>query len=250
MTSRRAVIAGGAGAAVLAALGYRAWDRGVFSAGEGPAYQPWKEWQGHAGEGSRRPLHAAILAASAHNTQPWLFEPKEDSITVYADRARNLGSFDPFRREMHFSLGCAVENLYLAAFNQGLAADIAFSDGRLAPSSVVVQTSKVAEIKLQPVQEAFGGSGPLTGEPFDTLLGLYDVIPNRYTNRGPYFPDRQLPTRFRSFRGHVSPRWWSIIVVTDKTARQELGALIIEATERIHRRRRDVSRQWALVSHR
>ena len=233
MTSRRAVIGGGAGAAVLAALGYRVWDRGVFSAGEGPAYEPWSEWQGHAGEGSHRPLHAAILAASAHNTQPWIFEPHEGSITVYADRARNLGSFDPFRREMHLSLGCAIENLYLAAFSQGLAAEITFSDGRLAPPSVAVQPSKVAEIKLQPLQEAFVGSGPLTGEPFDTLQRLYDVIPKRHTNRGPYSPDRQLPTRFRSFGGHVSPRWWSIIVVTDKSARQELGALIIEATERI-----------------
>ena len=81
MTSRRAVIGGGAGAAVLAALGYRVWDRGVFSAGKALPYQPWNEWQGHAGEGSRRPLHAAILAASAHNTQPWIFEPKEDLIT-------------------------------------------------------------------------------------------------------------------------------------------------------------------------
>jgi len=32
MVSRRGMIAGGTGAALLAALGYRAWDRGVFSA--------------------------------------------------------------------------------------------------------------------------------------------------------------------------------------------------------------------------
>ena len=42
MVSRRMMIGGGAGAAVLAALGYRAWDRGVFTPGQGPAYEAWQ----------------------------------------------------------------------------------------------------------------------------------------------------------------------------------------------------------------
>src|ERR1043166_7441849 len=84
MVSRRGMIAGGAGAAGLAAVGYRAWDRGVFSFREGPAFAPWAEWQGRAGEGIVRPLHAAILAANPHDTQPWLFAPHGDSITVWA----------------------------------------------------------------------------------------------------------------------------------------------------------------------
>jgi hypothetical protein len=36
MTTRRAVI-GGAGAVLLAGLGYRVWDRGVFSGTQGDA---------------------------------------------------------------------------------------------------------------------------------------------------------------------------------------------------------------------
>ena len=71
-TTRRIVI-GGAGLAVLGALGYRAWDRGVFEVGQGPAFKPWDEWRGRDDEGPRRPLHAAILAANPHDTQPWLF---------------------------------------------------------------------------------------------------------------------------------------------------------------------------------
>src|SRR3989442_980992 len=109
MATRRTIIAGGAGV-LLAAIGYRAWDRGVFMTGKGPAYAPWDEWLGTPGEGPSRPLHAGILAANPHDTQPWRFALSQSGITVIADRARNLGSFDPFRREMHLGLGAAIEN--------------------------------------------------------------------------------------------------------------------------------------------
>jgi hypothetical protein len=45
MLNRRAVISTSAGLAV-AALGYRAWDRGVFAGASGPAYAPWIDWKG------------------------------------------------------------------------------------------------------------------------------------------------------------------------------------------------------------
>jgi hypothetical protein len=134
MLSRRRVIASGAGAAVLATLGYRTLDRGVFGARKGPAYEPWGDWQGKDGDGIMRPLHAAILAANPHDTQPWLFEPRADSIIIYADRARNLGTFDPFRREMHLGVGCALANLQMAAYTFGYSTDAKASIGRLTVS--------------------------------------------------------------------------------------------------------------------
>src|SRR5215831_15815501 len=109
MVSRRALIASGIGAIAVAGAGYRIWDRGVFAGVGGPAYAPWASWQGSIVDGVARPLHAAILAANPHDTQPWLFEIVNDTIVVYADRIRNLGSFDPFRREMHLGLGAAIE---------------------------------------------------------------------------------------------------------------------------------------------
>jgi len=112
---RRAVIAGGAGAFALFALGSRAWYRGIFAGATGPAYAPWDEWRGSERDGNRRPLRSAILAASPHDTQPWVFAVSGASLALYADRARYLGTFDPFRREMHLGLGCAIENLVHAA---------------------------------------------------------------------------------------------------------------------------------------
>src|ERR1700690_2140516 len=122
MVSRRGMIAGGAGAAIVAGLGYRIWDRGVFSGPQGAAYAPWDEWRGSVVDGIEQPLRAAILAANPHDTQPWLFEVHNEAITVYADRARNLGSFDPFRREMHLGIGAAIENLVRAAGVDGYTA--------------------------------------------------------------------------------------------------------------------------------
>jgi hypothetical protein len=228
MTPRRAVIAGGAGAAVLAALGYRAWERGAFTSGEGPAFEAWQDWRGHPGEGAKRPLHAAILASSAHNTQPWLFEPHEDSITVYADLSRNLGAADPFRRELYFSLGCAIENLYLAAFSQGFLAKIETANGRLT-SEPRELFAKAAEITLLPVRDVFAST---LGEPFDNLRRLYKAIPDRHTNRGRYMSGRPLPESFSLSRVNADPPLPFIIGITGEPGRKEVGAMIVEATER------------------
>jgi len=51
---RRRAFLKGAGVVTVAVLGggvWRAYDEGVFSVGEGPAYEPWKNWRNTANEG-------------------------------------------------------------------------------------------------------------------------------------------------------------------------------------------------------
>ena len=115
LPTRRTLIIAGGKALAATNLGYRAWDRGVGLLGQDPAYSPGVLGKGAASEGLLRPVRAAILAANPHDMQPWLFEVEPGAIIVSADRARNLGSFDPFRREMHLGVGAAIENLVLAA---------------------------------------------------------------------------------------------------------------------------------------
>src|SRR5260370_34102702 len=67
----------GAGIVTVAVGGggaWRAWDQGVFSVGEGPAYEPWKDWRTTGNEAPLALVRAALLAATAHTTQPWLFK--------------------------------------------------------------------------------------------------------------------------------------------------------------------------------
>ncbi|PYT63849.1 MAG: hypothetical protein DMG41_37790 [Acidobacteria bacterium] len=107
---RRAFLRGAGIVSVLVAGGgvWRAWDQRVFSVGQGPAYELWKDWRS-ASEGPLGLVRAAILAASPHNTQPWLFKVASSSIELYVATARNTGALDPYLREQHIGLGCALE---------------------------------------------------------------------------------------------------------------------------------------------
>jgi nitroreductase len=220
-STRRAALTGCAAvaAAALGGLGYRANERGVWSSGKGSAYAPWNAWRGSDADGIIRPLRAAILAANPHDTQAWLFRVKEKVITLFADRARNLGSFDPFRREMHLGLGAAVENLVLAARAAGFSAEVIVADGRLAlsPDDTPVLA---ARISLAPVAPARGG--------------LFEAVQARHTNRGAYRPDQSVGAeQLRHFADLITDEQVHAVFVTEQPARRDLGALIIDATRRI-----------------
>jgi hypothetical protein len=117
-TARRRTIlkvAGVAAAGLTAAGVWRAWDQGVFSSSEGPAYAPWETWRSDAPSPVHRMVRAAVLAANPHNSQPWRFRVTATSVDLFADHTRNIGAIDPYLREMHVGLGCALENLLLSA---------------------------------------------------------------------------------------------------------------------------------------
>ncbi len=218
MVSRRAMIVGGAGAAVVAGLGYRVWDRGVFSRPQGRAYAPWTDWRGSVVDGIQQPLHAAILAASPHDTQPWLFEVHNESITVYADRARNLGPFDPFRREMHLGIGAAIENLVRAAGADGYTAYVRPVMGRL-ENSPGPRPIVAAHITMDP-----GAPG---------RDRLYEAIAERHTNRGPYLDRPIAMGALNSLANLVTSDRIRVAFILDRHARSDLAALIVDATQRI-----------------
>lgn len=75
-----------------------------------------------------RLIEHAIRAPSGHNTQPWLFSIEKDGITISPDLTRRLPVVDPQNRELFISLGCAAENLHLAARHHGYADTISISD--------------------------------------------------------------------------------------------------------------------------
>jgi hypothetical protein len=216
MVSRREII-GGAGAILLGALGYRAWDRGAFQSGSGEAYAPWDDWL--QGEGIVRPIHSAVLAASPHDTQPWKFIAAGNTIEVMADRARNLGSFDPFRREMHLGIGCAVENLNIAGQAFGYTCNVFPVNGKLALSP--------SEQTVPAVQ---------FGIDIGTAVHdrLFDMIPKRHTNRGPYYGDRTLtPQLLDEFHRTVDSPDVRLVLINDPIARGEFASLEVAATQAI-----------------
>ena len=172
----------GVGVVTIVVVGggvWRAYDQGVFSVGEGPAYEPWKDWRNHSDEGALALVRAAILAASPHNTQPWLFKVTNSSIELYIDTKRNVGALDPFLREEHIGMGCALENLMLAAAAHGYQAIATLLPGKLGPIPAESKPELLARVDL------------VSGKHEET--DLYDAIPRRHTNRSAYNPQKPIP---------------------------------------------------------
>ena len=161
---------------------WRAYDQGVFSSGQGPAYEPWKDWRNNSDEGALALVRAAILAASPHNTQPWLFKVTNSSIELYIDTKRNVGALDPFLREEHIGMGCALENLMLAAAAHGYQATATLLPGKLGPIPAESKPELLARVDL------------VSGKHEET--DLYDAIPRRHTNRSAYNPQKPIPPQF------------------------------------------------------
>lgn len=63
------------------------------------------------------------LAASSHNTQPWKFAVEPGRIVILPDLSRRCPAVDPDDHHLFASLGCAAENLVLAAQAVGLQTD-------------------------------------------------------------------------------------------------------------------------------
>ncbi|MDX5593934.1 Acg family FMN-binding oxidoreductase [Pseudovibrio sp. SPO723] len=75
-------------------------------------------------EKHRRLVQFALLAANGHNTQPWIFEVSQNTIFIRPDFSRRTPVVDPDDHHLYASLGCATENLRLAAESSGFAVEI------------------------------------------------------------------------------------------------------------------------------
>jgi hypothetical protein len=73
---------------------------------------------------ARRLVHFATLAASSHNTQPWLYRVHDDAIDIEPDFSRRTPVVDPDDHHLYASLGCAAENLAIAARHFGRGAEV------------------------------------------------------------------------------------------------------------------------------
>jgi hypothetical protein len=71
-------------------------------------------------------LRYAILAPSTKNSQPWAFAVQGNRIHVLADLRRSQTIGDPNRRELYISLGCALENLLVAAEHFGFGHGVSY----------------------------------------------------------------------------------------------------------------------------
>lgn len=115
-------------------------------------------------------LHAAVLAPSRHNTQPWRFRCTQDGIDVLADPGRSLPATDPGQRELLMSCGAALFNLRVAIHARGID-----------PATTVFPRRDEPDL-LATVR-------PFAKRSVDTRIALLaGAIATRRTNRGAFSP--------------------------------------------------------------
>jgi hypothetical protein len=109
----------------------------------------------------RELVRFATLAPSSHNTQCWKFARQDLGLTIGPDVSRRCPAVDPDDHHVFVTLGCAAENLALAALAHGLHAEARFDAVR---SNI--------HVALSPT--------PAQGSP------LFQAIPSRQCTRGDY----------------------------------------------------------------
>src|SRR6266511_41559 len=207
MSRRKFLELAGSGIAIVVVGNtvWRAFSNGVFSSGQGPAYEPWKDWkiESEQGTGPLSLVASAILAANAHNTQPWLFVVKPDRIDLFADTKRNTGTLDPYLREMYEGLGCALENLVLAAQAKGYTYNLKLMPN---PSSKthVASISLITNAKNNQNRSGNNNTTTTISSSLSESLSLYNEIPHRHTNRGPYDKNKSVTQNILQSLGSLS----------------------------------------------
>ena len=157
-------------------------------------------------------LKYAILAPSSHNTQPWKFEINEDVVRVYANEERWLRVADADKRELYTSVGCALENLIVAAEHFGYGASVDYFPERH-------NRHPVAEVRLLPS----GRPSPFR-EP-----ELFDAITTRHTNHKAYEPrDISVDDRLR-LQACVVEDGISLYLIDDLDTRRAVDKLVNRA---------------------
>lgn len=151
---------------------------GVATAGAYLLYEnaPWLDYEQQANaprqpsgpfpeeyERKRELIRYATLAANGHNTQPWRFSIGDDAITIQPDATRRLPVVDPQDRELWISLGCALENLVVAARALGYATEVSYPETaalihiRLTPDAVQPSPLFDAIVSRQTTRSLYDG---------------------------------------------------------------------------------------------
>jgi nitroreductase len=157
-------------------------------------------------------LRYAVLAPSSHNTQPWKFRIRESEIEVYKDLSRWLKVADADQRELHISIGCALENLLIAAEHFGFGQNVVYL-----PETG--HDEHVATVQLVP-----------DGEP--TVYRrpeLFDAIITRSTSHKS-FENRAIPETERAWLGDCcAEQAISLWLTDDARIKQQVDELIVRA---------------------
>jgi nitroreductase len=153
--------------------------------------------------GMRGLVRYATLAPNGHNTQPWRFRVRQNHIAILPDLSRRTPIVDPDDHHLFVSMGCAAENLAIAAAASGR------------PGSIAFEFEKSSSLLLE-----FG-----TGQPVRSAL--FDAIPLRQSTRSEFDGRPVSTSALRTLATASTIAGVDIILITDRPGIDRLGDLVI-----------------------
>jgi hypothetical protein len=139
-------------------------------------------------------VRCATLAPSGHNTQPWRFRIDGRAIAILPDLSRRTPVVDPDDHHLYVSLGCAAENLLLAARAFGLPGTMEFRPDADGVVSVAMERAKPEE------------------------SALFRAIPDRQCTRADYDGKALHPDELRLLEAAGSGDGVSVLLLTERAS--------------------------------
>jgi hypothetical protein len=197
MFSRRTLISSGLSIAALSTVAYATWPR-LDDYTEEVARQ-----RALLSADPTRVdlLHLATLAANGHNTQPWMFRLSDDMVSILPDYTRRTEVVDPDDHHLFVSLGCAAENLTVAAQAHGWQA-IPTIDGTN------------IDVSLERTKARKGD--------------LFQAIPLRQSTRSEYDGQPMSATDIALLKAAAEQEGVSVLIFTEQQAREDILEFVVE----------------------
>ncbi len=146
-------------------------------------------------------------APSGHNTQPWKFENIQDGIIIHPDFTRALPIVDADNHALFISLGCAVENLVIAASKKGYESIVNYPDD---PNGAITVNHYKPDANNHTADDLFD------------FIKTRQVTRNKYTNR------RVEDTELETLRTSFNFEGVSVIFLNNKENFEKIIPLIIQ----------------------
>lgn len=152
---------------------------------------------------AREFIRHATLAANGHNTQPWRFRIGDGVIEILPDLTRRTPVVDPDDHHLFSSLGCAAENLGIAAQARGRPGELRFDP---ANDGSVMFSFK---------------SGPSTGS------ALLAAIPRRQSTRADYDGRPVSTAELQSLAAAAAVPGVDLVLITDRPQMDRVRDLVV-----------------------
>lgn len=153
-------------------------------------------------------IRYATLAPSGHNTQCWRFRATDEAIAILPDLSRRTPVVDPDDHHLYVSLGCAAENLSLAARAFGMQGEVTFH----------AEGAGEVHVTLTPCQPE--------------RSPLFEAIPARQCTRSDYNGLPVTDQELYLLQGAGTGNGVSISLLTERPAIEQVLGFVLQASSR------------------